>query len=46
MTKAAPIIAASTCAIELEIAGVAVRVGADAKPRTIEAVLRVLKANS
>ena len=32
--------------IELEIAGVAVRVGADAKPRTIEAVIRVLKANS
>jgi transposase len=32
--------------IELEIAGVAVRVGADAKPRTIEAVIRALKATS
>jgi transposase len=32
--------------IELEIAGVAVRVGADAKPRTIEAVIRALKASS
>jgi len=32
--------------IELEIAGVAVRVGADAKPRAIEAVIRALKANS
>jgi transposase len=32
--------------IELEIAGVEVRVGADAKPRAIEAVLRALKANS
>jgi hypothetical protein len=30
--------------IELEIAGVEVRVGADAKPRTIEAVIRALKA--
>jgi transposase len=32
--------------IELEIAGVAVRVGADAKARTIEAVIRALKATS
>jgi len=32
--------------IELEIAGVEVRVGADAKPRTIEAVIRALKAHS
>jgi transposase len=32
--------------IELEIAGVEVRVGADAKPRTIEAVIRALKAAS
>jgi transposase len=32
--------------IELEIAGVAVRVGADAKPRAIEAVIRALKATS
>ena len=32
--------------IALEIAGVAVRVGADAKPRTIEAVIRALKATS
>jgi transposase len=32
--------------IELEIAGVEVRVGADAKPRTIEAVIRALKATS
>jgi hypothetical protein len=32
--------------IELEIAGVEVRVGADAKPRTIEAVMRALKASS
>lgn len=30
--------------IELEIGGVAVRVGADAKPRTIAAVIRALKA--
>ena len=30
--------------IELELAGVEVRVGADAKPRTIEAVIRALKA--
>lgn len=30
--------------IELEIAGVEVRVGADAKPRAIEAVIRALKA--
>jgi hypothetical protein len=30
--------------IELEIAGVEVRVGADAKPRIIEAVIRALKA--
>jgi len=29
--------------IELEIAGVEVRVGADARPRTIEAVIRALK---
>ena len=32
--------------IELEIAGVEVRVGADAKARTIEAVIRALKATS
>jgi len=32
--------------IELEIAGVEVRVGADAKPRSIEAVIRALKAHS
>ena len=32
--------------IELEIAGVGVRVGADAKPRTIEAVIRALKAST
>jgi len=32
--------------IELEIAGVEVRIGADAKPRSIEAVIRALKANS
>jgi transposase len=32
--------------IELEIAGVEVRVGADAKPRTIEAVICALKARS
>ena len=32
--------------IELEIAGVEVRIGAAAKPRTIEAVIRALKANS
>ena len=32
--------------IELEIAGVEVRVGADAKPRAIEAVIRALKASS
>jgi hypothetical protein len=32
--------------IELEIGGVQVRVGADAKPRTIEAVIRALKASS
>ena len=31
--------------IELEIAGVEVRVGAGAKPRTIEAVIRALKAS-
>lgn len=31
---------------ELEIAGVEARVGADAKPRTIEAVIRALKATS
>src|SRR5262249_14335754 len=31
--------------IELEIAGVEVRVGADAKPRTIGAVIRALKAS-
>jgi transposase len=35
-----------TDGIELEIGGVAVRVGADAKPRTIEAVIRALKASS
>ena len=32
--------------IELEIAGVEVRIGADAKPRSIEAVIRALKATS
>jgi transposase len=32
--------------IELEIAGVEVRIGADARPRSIEAVIRALKANS
>jgi transposase len=32
--------------IELEIAGVEVRVGADAKPRAIEAMIRALKAHS
>jgi hypothetical protein len=32
--------------VELEIAGLEVRVGADAKPRTIEAVIRALKATS
>jgi transposase len=32
--------------IELEIEGVEVRVGADAKPRTIEAVIRALKATA
>src|SRR5579862_6232319 len=32
--------------IELEISGVEVRVGANAKPRTIEAVIRALKAHS
>jgi transposase len=32
--------------IELEIAGVEVRIGADAKPRSIEAVIRALKAPS
>ena len=32
--------------IELEIGGVEVRVGAAAKPRTIEAVIRALKASS
>src|SRR6266852_3407549 len=32
--------------IELEIAGVEVRVGADAKPRAIEAVIRAVKAHS
>ena len=32
--------------IELAIGGVAVRVGADAKPRAIEAVIRALKAPS
>ena len=36
----------SADAIELEIAGVAVRIGADAKPRSIEAVIRALKAHS
>jgi transposase len=32
--------------IELEIGGVAVRVGRDANPRAIEAVIRALKADS
>ena len=32
--------------IELEIAGVEVRIGADAKPRSIEAVICALKATS
>src|SRR6266550_5336042 len=32
--------------IEIEIAGVEVRIGADAKPRTIEAVIRPLRASS
>jgi transposase len=32
--------------IELEIGGVAVRVGADANPRAIAAVIRALKASS
>ena len=32
--------------IELEIAGVEVRIGADAKPRSIETVIRALKASS
>jgi hypothetical protein len=32
--------------IELELAGVEVRIGAAAKPRTIEAVIRALKATS
>jgi len=32
--------------IELEISGVEIRVGADAKPRAIEAVIRALKAKS
>ena len=32
--------------IELEIAGVEVRIGTDAKPRSIEAVIRALKVNS
>jgi transposase len=32
--------------IELEIGGVEVRIGADAKPRSIQAVIRALKANS
>jgi transposase len=32
--------------IELEIGGVEVRIGADAKPRTIETVIRALKALS
>jgi transposase len=35
-----------TDGIELEIAGVEVRVGADAKPRTIAAVIRALKATA
>jgi transposase len=35
-----------TAGIELEIAGVEARVGADAKPRAIEAVIRALKASS
>ena len=32
--------------IELEIAGVEVRIGTDAKPRSIQAVIRALKATS
>jgi transposase len=32
--------------IELEIAGVDVRIGSGAKPQAIEAVIRALKANS
>jgi transposase len=36
----------SSTGIELEIAGVEVRIGADARPRSIEAVIRALKANS
>ena len=32
--------------IELEIAGVEVRIGADARPQAIEAVIRALKAGS
>lgn len=36
----------SSTGIELEIAGVEVRIGADAKPRSIEAVIRALRANS
>lgn len=36
----------NTDGIELEIAGVEVRIGADAKPRSIAAVIRALKANS
>ena len=32
--------------IELEIGGVEVRIGADAKPRSIQAVIRALKASS
>ena len=35
---------AKSSGIELEIGGVAVRVGADASPRTIAAVIRALKA--
>jgi transposase len=37
---------ANADAIELEIAGVDVRIGSDAKPQAIEAVIRALKASS
>jgi hypothetical protein len=33
-------------ASKIEITGVEVRIGADAKPRSIEAVIRELEANS
>jgi transposase len=36
----------TTSGIELEIGGVAVRVGADANPQAIAAVIRALKASS